>query len=90
MSGFDELDLFTETCEIVKSSVSHDTEDTMDVDAPDGRSVKLMWETILKSCEILWMLNCYRQQLTLMNGLSALSQAFQPKLHTTGSLPHFR
>lgn len=42
MSGFDELDLFAETYEIVTSSVSHDNEDTMDVDAPDGRSVKLM------------------------------------------------
>lgn len=42
MNGFDELDLFAETYEIVASSVSQDTEDTMDVDAPDGRSLKLM------------------------------------------------
>lgn len=42
VNGFDELDLFAETYEIVASSVSRDTEDTMDVDAPDGRSVKLM------------------------------------------------
>lgn len=42
VNGFDGLDLFDEAYEIVTSSISEDTDDTMDVDAPDGRSIKMM------------------------------------------------
>lgn len=40
--GFDQLDLFEEAHDIVNSSVSKDNEDDMDIDAPDGRSIKVM------------------------------------------------